>query len=694
MSQNKLTETSSPRISSNQGMKTLDRSKSLRVKALRDKFILSKPINTQSYKSLPTVATPEENLRENRTSTTVTESATVADYIATPPRPIEDDTAGSVAFMQTSIGSMDTGRRKSLLINSGKRIGVEMDMATREANEMLLKGKQILENPGIIKKEAKTTVQECLQSLYEIVLALSDSRSRHKSNLEKERLRCATELMKIEKTYQQQIAELHNELVVELRKDREVIHETNKTTNIVRDWLSYETREPYGQIANIEKTMKTIETRVMALESNKNVPSKCSEIEYLQKDYDIIKTGVDKLSQQLDEMRRANTKTLDNTTVISTNTRETLNHLKAQTESSHDIEKNTKITEQLANINSVVSEIKTNQISISAQKREPFPPLPNIVTKEHLQPITEKLDVVSSEIKMIMQEKSPLAAVNVTLDKEIEAAVGKRPSTYAKVAAKPLPPPKPNHTLIISSTDPKSTGDKVIEKLRQALDTKSTGAKVDQVRKGRNQKVIVRCGTKEDLDLVNTRIRLDKHLRAEVAKAGNPLIIVRDVLSYHKDTEIVENIISQNKHLLNGIDMKESTLKVKYRKRARNPHECHPILELSPKIYQRFLEAGKIYIGLQRRPVADHSPLVQCTRCLGFGHTKVVCREKDELCSYCGEAHSWENCKKRAERKAPTCINCAESKAKGISLEHNAFSVECSERARWDAIARSKIAYC
>lgn len=348
-------------------------------------------------------------------------------------------------------------------------------------------------------------------------------------------------------------------------------------------------------------------------------------------------------------------------------------------------------------LGTILTEIKSQTTQKIGQEKERFPPLPALFTKEHLQPITEGLEAVTSELKILRQEKPLSLPAEITLDKEITQAVKiskKCPATtYAKVTAK-LPPPKPNHTLIISSPDPQNTSDKVIEKIRDVLDTKATGARVDQVRKGRNQKVIIRCSTKEDLDLVHKRVMLDKNLKAEIAKAGNPQIIIKDVLSYLKDSEIVENLFVQNKHLLNGINTKESMMRVKYRKRARNPHECHPIIELSPQLYQRFMEAEKVYIGLQRRPVADHSPLVQCTKCLGFGHTKKICREKSDLCSHCGEAHSWEQCNKRIEGKPPLCINCAEAKTKGTDQNHNAFSMECSERARWDAIARSKIAYC
>ncbi|XP_045541452.1 uncharacterized protein LOC123722942 [Papilio machaon] len=79
--------------------------------------------------------------------------------------------------------------RQSIIRYSGRGWGVEMDLATKEANQRLLEGKEAIEAACNMKKDCKQTALESLQSLYEIVLALSDSRSRHKLNLEKERLR-------------------------------------------------------------------------------------------------------------------------------------------------------------------------------------------------------------------------------------------------------------------------------------------------------------------------------------------------------------------------------------------------------------------------------------------------------------------------------------------------------------------------
>lgn len=90
-------------------------------------------------------------------------------------------------------------------------------------------------------------------------------------------------------------------------------------------------------------------------------------------------------------------------------------------------------------------------------------------------------------------------------------------------------------------------------------------------------------------------------------------------------------------------------------------------------------------IGLQKRLMLDKSSLLQCTKCLGFGHTKVVCRENDELCSHCGKAHSWDNCKARKEGLPLKCKNCLTLHGDNptFSQAHNAFSGERKCKMGW-----------
>lgn len=51
------------------------------------------------------------------------------------------------------------------------------------------------------------------------------------------------------------------------------------------------------------------------------------------------------------------------------------------------------------------------------------------------------------------------------------------------------------------------------ERIRVALDLKTSGARVDTVRKARNQKVILRCASKTDLNLVKDQVKTSSGLK-------------------------------------------------------------------------------------------------------------------------------------------------------------------------------------
>ncbi|CAH2101135.1 unnamed protein product [Euphydryas editha] len=140
---------------------------------------------------------------------------------------------------------------------------------------------------------------------------------------------------------------------------------------------------------------------------------------------------------------------------------------------------------------------------------------------------------------------------------------------------------------------------------------------------------------------------------------------------------------NQNGELFRGLDPEEDRLSIKYRKRSRNQYTIQVVLSVSPTLWKRITEAGNVNIDLRRVVALDQSPLVQCKRCLGYGHSKKYCSDKVDLCSHCGRHHTIDKCTERQTSSPPSCINCQRSKQE--KTEHNAFSETCPLRRRWDA---------
>ncbi|CAH2216016.1 jg23122, partial [Pararge aegeria aegeria] len=165
------------------------------------------------------------------------------------------------------------------------------------------------------------------------------------------------------------------------------------------------------------------------------------------------------------------------------------------------------------------------------------------------------------------------------------------------------------------------------------------------------------------------------------------------VLSYNTDQEVLRALEKQNKTIFKDLEEDREKLEICFRKKTRNPHANHIVLRVPPRIWQRMTGAEAVHIDLQRVRVVDHSPLVQCSLCLGYGHNRKLCKDTTTKCSHCGGPHIKADCADWIANTPPRCCNCTRAGLEG-SAEHNAFSRDCPVRRKWDALARSSIAYC
>lgn len=306
----------------------------------------------------------------------------------------------------------------------------------------------------------------------------------------------------------------------------------------------------------------------------------------------------------------------------------------------------------------------------------------------------ELMEKMEEHTKMLLENNKKLEDLRAAIEEQKGNLEG---MTYAGVtASKPenRPPERSAlHSIIVTSKEETDSGEVVLNKVREAIDAKEGWVKVSKVRKAKDRKIIMSCSTKEEREKVKDRLlKAGKHLNVEDAKNKDPLIILKDVLLANSDEDVIKAMRNQNREIFRGLDKSEDRLEIKYRRKARNPHTGHIIVSTSPRIWKRTVDMGSLHIDLQSVRVADQSPLVQCSRCLGYGHSKRYCKEAADLCSHCGGPHLRTECADWLAGSAPNCRNC--SKADLERTEHNTFSNECPVRRRWDALARSAIAYC
>lgn len=297
--------------------------------------------------------------------------------------------------------------------------------------------------------------------------------------------------------------------------------------------------------------------------------------------------------------------------------------------------------------------------------------------------------------EILLETNKRIEELKLTIENQKVAL--EQANTYASATAAGSGNSRPKrttlHSVVVTSNNEVDTGDEVLDKVRKAVDAKEGWIKVERVRKAKDRKVIMGFETRADRDKAKDRLQKEGvNLTVEEVKNKDPLLILKGILSVNTDEDILKALRNQNRSIFHGIEKEEDRLEIRYRRRARNPHIGHVVLSVSPTIWRRAIECGHVHVDLQRVRVEDQSPLVQCTRCLGYGHGKRFCKETADLCSHCGGPHLKTECADWFASVPPSCHNC--TKAKMDQVDHNAFSSDCPIRRKWDRLARSAVAYC
>lgn len=260
--------------------------------------------------------------------------------------------------------------------------------------------------------------------------------------------------------------------------------------------------------------------------------------------------------------------------------------------------------------------------------------------------------------------------------------------TYAEALVEPRP--KTTHCIIIGTDNVIDTSEDVITKIKDKINAQESGLQISKLRKVKDQRVLIGCEKKSDIDLIKETLEKND-FKVEIKENKDPLVIVRNLDKSITDNGILQAIEKQNPELLDHIPMEHFRMKVRHRRKARNPAENHVVLQVSPPVWRALTSAGRLYVEFQRVPVYDLSPLVQCSRCLSFGHGKKWCTETIDLCSHCAGPHMSTDCPSLLAGDEPMCRNCQQAKCP--RTDHNAFDTRCPVRKKWDALARSSVAY-
>lgn len=98
------------------------------------------------------------------------------------------------------------------------------------------------------------------------------------------------------------------------------------------------------------------------------------------------------------------------------------------------------------------------------------------------------------------------------------------------------------HAIMVSSKEDQDTSELVIEKVRTTLDARKEGFCVQRVSKVRDRKVVISCGTKEELNRIGDRLKGNGKLNVEEVKSKDPLVRINGMLTYNTEADVIMSL--------------------------------------------------------------------------------------------------------------------------------------------------------
>ncbi|KAJ2944731.1 hypothetical protein O0L34_g4093 [Tuta absoluta] len=186
-------------------------------------------------------------------------------------------------------------------------------------------------------------------------------------------------------------------------------------------------------------------------------------------------------------------------------------------------------------------------------------------------------------------------------------------------------------------------------------------------------------------------------IKAEISKKLKPMFILKGIAIDTAPEELTELICKQNETIKNLISSQDE-LVLKFKRNNKKENFYNAIFMTSPPIWRAAVTAGKLNVDHQRIHVKEYVPLLQCYKCMQFGHTRLRCTNEDTVCSHCSAmTHNFKDCPVKQDNSKINCYNCDKHLKKHNSSptvpNHSATSRVCPKVIQMTGKLRTRIDY-
>lgn len=328
--------------------------------------------------------------------------------------------------------------------------------------------------------------------------------------------------------------------------------------------------------------------------------------------------------------------------------------------------------------------------------------LPLIIEAEHGPKAadlkTEIISAVRQELASFKRQSNTAATTN-------QQQQGLQPLSYAqaaRTASRQPPPPRTTPpvskpALIIASKKEGSSSADTLSSWRSSVTFKDTNFTPAGVQFVSNNKLRVEFDSEAHLQATLEKIdESNPYISVEVSKKLKPMFIVKGVNSDISTDELKSVIINQNDSIQNSIK-DPNDLIFKFKRPNKNEKLYNAVFMTAPYLWRTILKSQKLNVDHQRVYFEEFTPLLQCYKCLSYGHTRKLCKNNDTYCSHCSKSgHEFKDCPVKKDLSKVTCHNCKtlSEKSKGSSdINHSATSDSCPRRQYMIDRTRSRVDY-
>lgn len=204
----------------------------------------------------------------------------------------------------------------------------------------------------------------------------------------------------------------------------------------------------------------------------------------------------------------------------------------------------------------------------------------------------------------------------------------------------------------------------------------------------KNGGMIIKCPNKNDIDILKKEAEHKlKEYEIQVTKMRLPRF---KIVGYNSDLD--EQQIAKAIREQNDLIKESDKLTITFIKKPKNSHATAVVFgECSPNLFQRLMQAKKIYIDWQRYPVYEDIGVIRCFKCQQYYHRMETC-QNEVVCDYCSGDHHIKNCPKTQKK----CVNCVTVNYKyklNYTVNHEASDLNCPSYQYLLNILRGKIDY-